>query len=297
MIRNPTDAIRTPRQRGLAFLIPILLGIIVAPVAAAGGLGFGIPIYTINVLPALVEVPTVVSGATQAWEAALIAEGFPPEVAEELSAEIEAVGDEIAASIPLWTTGPSGILLQAVPIPHLGGLLAFDLPFVILDTLRIEAGWLSERLLFAMLDLAHVDVGFDSYPILIDWDDVSLQAAPEIRSWILSTEVTKQIGLLIGEIELGVGFSMMAGRVASGITILGGSLQEAAGVLISELQLESLQWTMFAVQGSIGFGLGPPFFRLVARVTGTVPISQSVTGGWSIALGEIGASLGMVIRF
>ncbi|MBN1858768.1 hypothetical protein JW848_06140 [Candidatus Bipolaricaulota bacterium] len=296
MITRGGKTLRARPMKGLVWLI--LLATLTATITGmAGGLGFGFPFYTINVLPAVEQAPVIMDQAAEAWEAALIADGLPPEVARGLAAEIEAVGDQIAASIPSWTTGTPGILLQAIPIPHIGGAIEFGLPFVVLDTLRFEAGWLSETLVLKALDLAGLGSGLEDWPLVIDWDEALLWVEPEVRSMVLSTDVAKQIGLLVADIDLGIGVDLIAGRVLSGISVEGGLFQETIHVLISELQLESLRWTAFAVHGSIGIGIGPPFLRLYARLRGMVPISQSVSGGWAISIGGLSGSVGMVIRF
>ncbi len=298
MINNGSTALRRRRVRRSAVWLLFAFLIASASMAGvAGGLGFGFPFYTLNVLPALEQAPAVIDQAAQAWEVALIAEGLPPEVAGELAAEIEAVGDGISASIPAWVAGTSGILLQAVPVPHLGGALEFDLPFVVLDTLRFEAGWLSESFALSALHWAGIDPGFDVWPIVVDWDEAVLSVAPELRSVMLSTDVAKRIGLLVADVDLGFGVDWMCGRIVPGITVLGGEFQETLGVLIAGLHLESLRWSAFAVHGSIGIGIGPPFLRLYARIKGTAPITQSVSGGWPVTLGELSGSVGMVIRF
>ncbi len=298
MNNDGSTAMRRRWMKGWAGGLLLVVLIASVPVAGvAGGLGFGVPFYTLNVLPALQQAPAVIDQAAQAWEVALIAEGLPPEVAGELAEEIEAVGDGISASIPAWTAGTSGILLQAVPIPHLGGALEFDLPFVVLDTLRFEAGWLSDAFALTALRWAEIDLGSGVWPIVVDWDEAVLSVAPEVRSLMLSTDVAKRIGLFIADIDLGFGVDWMCGRITPGITVLGGEFQETLGVLISGLHLETLRWSAFAVHGSVGIGIGPPFLRLYARIKGTVPISQSVSGGWPVTLGEFSGSVGMVIRF
>ncbi len=283
--------------RRMRWIGGLLIVVAVSLSAMSGAVSVGVPFYTINVLPALEQVPSVIDQAASAWEDALIAEGLPPEVAAELAAEVEAVGDEIAALIPFWTAGTPGALLQAVPVPHIGGAIEFHLPFVVLDTLRIEAGWLSEALVVSLLEMAGLGLGLEDWPLVIDWDEASLWVAPEVRSMVLSTDIAKQVGLLVADIDLGVGVELISGRIMSGISVVGGALQETISVLISELQLESLRWTAFAVHGSIGIGIGPPFLRLYARLKGTVPISQSVSGGWLMSVGGLSGSVGMVIRF
>lgn len=296
MITHGGKALRARPTKGLVWLI-LLVALTVTITGIAGGIGFGIPFYTINVLPAVEQAPVILDHAAQAWETALIADGLPPEVARELAAEIEAVGDEISASIPSWRAGTSGVLLQAVPVPHVGGAIEFDLPFVVLDTLRFEAGWLSEGLVLASLELAGLNTGLEDWPLVLDWDEVVLSIRPEVRSLMLSTDVAKQIGLLIADIDLGFGVDLITGRVASGISVVDGAFQETIHVLISELRLESLRWSAFAIHGSIGIGIGPPFLRLYVRVKGTVPVTQIVSAGWPITIGELSGSVGMVIRF
>ena len=168
---------------------------------------------------------------------------------------------------------------------------------VVLDTLRFEAGWLSESFALSALHWAGIDPGFDVWPIVVDWDEAVLSVAPELRSVMLSTDVAKRIGLLVADVDLGFGVDWMCGRIVPGITVLGGEFQETLGVLIAGLHLESLRWSAFAVHGSIGIGIGPPFLRLYARIKGTAPITQSVSGGWPVTLGELSGSVGMVIRF
>ena len=298
MINDGSTALRQRQMRRAAVWLLFASLIASVPMAGvAGGLGFGVPFYTLNVLPALEQAPAVIDQAAQAWEAALIAEGLPPEVAGELAAEIEAVGDGISASIPAWVAGTSGIVLQAVPVPHLGAAIEFDLPFVFLDTLRFEAGWLSEAFALSALQWAGMDPGFDVWPIVVDWDEAVLSVAPEVRSLMLSTDVAKQIGLFVADIDLGFGVDGMWGRITPGISVLGGEFQETLGVLISGLHLDTLRWSAFAVHGSVGIGIGPPFLRLYARIKGTMPITQSVSGGWPVTLGELSGSVGMVIRF
>jgi len=257
----------------------------------AGGVYFGIPIFTLDLSATLTQVPVAVNGAFEALEATFIDLGVPP---AELG-QIRAQFDDVLTGIEDFTSE----FPVLVPVPLIGGGIEFGLPLLVIDGIRISGGLLSENLVRSISSMA----GFEIPQPLADFDlDIgdysgNVTANLEFSAWALSTEVVKRLDLLVLALNFGAGLDLLGGEIAPQITYdlpaeMAGGVAEA----LNALHLDELTWSAFALHAMIGFELGPPFLRLYGDVRWTVPLSQT-EGWWGLRPGPVSGLLGFVIRF
>lgn len=277
-----------PIRTTIVVVCAILLG---GLSVAAGGLYFGVPVFTLDLSTTLAQAPVAVNAALDALEATFVDLGVPP---AEL-AGIRLQFDEVVAGVEDFTSGFPGW----VPIPLLGGGIEFGLPLGVIDGVRISGGFLSENLVRSISSLA----GFEIPQPLADFDldlgtsSGNVVADLEFSAWMLSTEVVKRVELFVLALDFGVGLDLIGGEILPRISYdLPAEMAAGAAGALNALHLDELTWSALAVHGMIGFELGPPFLRLYGDVRWTMPLSQD-EGWWSIRLGPVSALLGFVIRF
>ncbi len=279
-------------QRPVHTMLSIICAILLCGLpAAAGGLYFGVPIFTLDLSTTLTQLPIAVHGAFDALEATFIDLGVPPAELGEIRAQFDdtlaGIG-EFTNEFPAW-----------VPVPLIGGGIEFGLPLLVIDGIRISGGLLSESLVRSISDMA----GFEIPQPLADFDlEIgeylgNVTADLEFSAWALSTEVVKRLDLLILALNLGAGLDLLGGEILPRISYdlpaeMAGGVAEA----LNALHLDELSWSAFAVHGMIGFELGPPFLRLYGDVRWMMLLSQDEEW-WGIRPGPVSALLGFVIRF
>ena len=224
---------------------------------AAGGLYFGVPAFTLDLSTTLTQLPVAVNGALDVLEATFIDLGVPPAELSEIRAQFDdAVAgiDDFTQEFPAW-----------VPVPLIGGGIEFGLPLVIIDSIRISGGLLSESLVRSISDVA----GFQIPQPLADFDlEIgeylgNVTADLEFSAWALSTEVAKRLDLLILALNFGAGLDLIGGEIVPRISYdLPPERTCGVAETLNELHLDELSWSAFAVHGMIGFEVGPPFLRL-----------------------------------
>lgn len=259
--------------------------------AAAGGLYFGVPLFTLNVSTTITQLPVAVNGSFDALESTAIDLGMTPAEVAEIQAQFaEALTgiEEFARGFPAW-----------VPIPLLGGGIEFRLPLLVIDDIRISGGWLSESLVRMISSTAGFELPQPLVNVDLDVGEYAGNIVADIgfQAWSLSTEAIKRFDVFLLALNLGAGVDLFGGKILPQISYdLPPEMTPGAADALNALHLDALSWSGFAVHGMIGFELGPPFLRFYGDLRWTVPLSQDEEW-WGIRLGPLSALLGFVIRF
>ena len=257
----------------------------------AGGVGFGLPLYTMDVTGTLDRVPVAFGEALDLLEEAFLDYGASTDDLDALRVQIDAAvaeWDAWFADWPMW-----------IPIPLLGGSIDIDLPLIVVDGVRVTAGYMSDDLLRGIGRLGGLTIPDSLVDLDLEAGDeqASLMADLGFSTFMAASELTKRIDLLFAAIELGAGFYLIGGSIDPMVTITGTpDLSQTAGEVVDALRLDGLTWSEFGAHALVGVELGPPFLRLHADVRYTLPVSQT-TGWWNIGVGRLAAVVGMVIRF
>jgi len=259
--------------------------------AAAGGLTFGFPLFTLDVSTTLTQLPVAVDGALDALEATAIDLGMPISDLNEMRAQFDdAVAgiEEFTSTFPAW-----------IPVPLIGAGFEFRLPLTIIDGVRFSGGFLSDGLVRSIADVAGVLIPQPLVDLDLDIGEGTgnILADLEFSMWGLSTEVVKRLDLLILAINFGVGVDLLGGVIEPSISYdLPAEMTSGVTTALDALHLDELACSSFAMHGMIGFELGPPFLRIYGDVRWMITLSES-EGWWGLRPGPLAALLGFVIRF
>jgi len=248
-------------------------------------------VYGLDVENTLEQVPVAAAAAVDTFVDALVDEGVPQSVVDDMVVDFETGIDEMEDG------------LQAVPttwpIPLIGGSIEFSLPLIVIDGVRLSIAGISEGLVRDVASLAGYEIPSPLLDVAFDTDGAHFAFTGDVvfTSWLAVTEGVKRFDLLLGALELGVGVAWIQGSVTPLLTIDAPSEYEAAlDNALDALALDELSWSTFALSGSVGVELGLPFLRIQARVHGLLPISWSV-GQWSIQTAQWSMSIGLGVRF
>ena len=280
------------KTRLLGVSAAVVCGILIhAAMAVAGGVTFGVPIYTLDFSDALDRIPIAVEGAFAALEGALIDFGIPPadldEIRDRIDESLEQIDDFARAFPPL------------LPVPLLGGTVEVSLPLIVIDSLRFTGGILSDGLLRGVARLAGTEI---PQPLLdVAYDSAGFSGAATIdvafSSWMLSTDVVKRFDLLILALTLGGGVDLMRGEIQPLVDLdVPSEFEDDVAGALAALHLDELTWSTFAVHGVVGLEIGPPFLRIYGDVRFLLPLSEAANW-WDLRSGGLAAVLGVVIRF
>ena len=259
--------------------------------AAAGGLIFGVPLFTLDVSTALTQLPVAVNGALDVLEAMAIDLGLSGSGLDELRGQFDDAVTSIEGftdAFPAW-----------IPIPLIGAGIEFGLPLLVVDGVRFSGGFLSDELVRSIADIAGVDIPqpLVDFDLEIGEDTGTIQADLRFSAWGLSTEVVKRLDLFLLALNLGVGLDLFGGIIEPSISYdLPAEMTSGAASALDALHLDELTWSSFAFHGMIGLELGPPFLRLYGDVRWMILLSES-EGWWGLRPGPLAALLGFVIRF
>jgi len=224
-------------------------------------------------------------------EGALIDLGVPPAGLDELRDRIDETLDQVddfAQTLP-----------PLLPIPLLGGTVEISLPLIVVDSLRLTGGLLSDGLLRGVVRLAGADIPQPLFDVTFDSEGFAGQATIDIAfsSWMLSTDVVKRFDVLVLALTLGGGIDLVQGEIRPLVDLdVPSEFEDGAAGALAALHLDELAWSAFAVHGVIGFELGPPFLRIYGDVRFLLPLSEAADW-WDLRLGGLAAVLGVVIRF
>jgi hypothetical protein len=280
------------KTRLLGMSTAVVCGILIhSAMAVAGGVTFGVPIYTLDFSDTLDRIPIAVEGAFTALEGALIDFGIPPadldEIRDRIDESLEQIDDFARAFPPL------------LPVPLLGGTVEVSLPLIVIDSLRFTGGILSDGLLRGVAQLAGTEI---PQPLLdVAYDSAGFSAAATIdiafSSWMLSTDVVKRFDLLILALTLGGGIDLLRGRIQPLVDLdVPPEFEDDVAGALAALHLDELAWSTFAVHGVVGLEIGPPFLRIYGDVRFLLPVSEAANW-WNLRSGGLTAVLGVVIRF
>lgn len=259
--------------------------------ASAGGISFGLPIYTIDVSETFAQVPVAAEAAFGEIDAALITHGLSLADRAEFRSGFEEGLDGVLEGLALAPT--------ILPVPHLGATIEIGLPLVLLDGVRFSAGYLSDGILRWAADLAGFPVPSPIVDVAFDEGGLSGSVVGDLAfsSWMIRTELRKRLDVVIAALNLGAGVQLVGGAITPRIDIAApADLEDGVSNALNALHLDGLTWSAFGLHALIGVELGPPFLRLSAEARFVLPISQS-PGWWGIKLGRVGGSVGVVIRF
>jgi hypothetical protein len=262
-----------------------------ATMAAAGGVTFGVPIYTLDLSDTLDRIPIAVDGAFTALEGALIDFGIPPadlnEIRDRIDETLEQI-DDFARTFP-----------PLLPVPLLGGTIEISLPLIVIDGLRFTGGLLSDGLLRGVASLAGTEIPQPLFDAAFDSEGFSGAATIDVAfsSWMLSTDVVKRFDLLILAFTFGGGVDLLRGQIQPLVDLdVPSEFEDDVAGALAALHLDELTWSTFAVHGVIGLEIGPPFLRIYGDVRFLLPLSKAANW-WGLRSGGLAAVLGVVIRF
>jgi len=279
--------IRRATGTGLLALCVVLAAL----TACAGGFAFEIPLYTIDVSAAFAQVPVAAEAAYDEIDGALASYGMPPEDRDVLRSDFEDVLSDVIDGLSMAPT--------ILPVPHLGAALEIGLPLLVIDSVRISGGVLSDGVLRWAAGVAGFPVPSPMVDVVFDENGLSGLVLADLgfSSWTLRTEIRKRLDALVLALNLGAGVQLTGGAVDVLFDVdVPPALQVGVDEALLEMHLDGLTWSAFSIHGLIGIELGPPFLRLAAEARFVVPISQS-SGWWGIQQAQLGGSVGVTIRF
>ncbi|MCD5416004.1 hypothetical protein LR032_02715 [Candidatus Bipolaricaulota bacterium] len=259
----------------------LLLALLLPLTGFAFGIGVEISFYTLDLSASLAKVSPAV-------EDSLHRLGIPLMDIATTIVDLEAALAQIEANLPV----------TSLPLPLLGGSIELPFPFLVIDRLRLSGGILSDGLLGGAAGLFGTEIPslLIDETIVIDRVEGTIRAAPSFSTLMLATEFIKQVDLLIMGFDLGVGGSLIQGRIDPQVEINLPGLQTEADAALAALHLDGISWSTFAFHASFGAEIGPPFLRMFARGRLLLPISQT-PGWWGIRIGSISGSVGLAVRF
>ena len=270
----------------------VVCGILIhVAMAAAGGITFGVPIYTLDLSDTLDRIPAAADGAFTALEGALIDLGVSPAELEEIRDRIDETLDQVddfAQAFP-----------PLLPIPMVGGTVEISLPLIVVDSVRFTGGILSDGLLRRVAGFAGTEIPQPLFDVAYDSPGFSAAATIDVAfsSWMLSTDVAKRFDLLILALTLGGGVDLMRGEIQPLVDLdVPPEFEDDVAGALAALHLDELTWSTFAVHGVVGLEIGPPFLRIYGDVRFLLPLSEA-TNWWDLRSGGLAAVLGVVIRF
>ena len=278
--------------RLLCATVAVACGILVHVLAGvAGGVTFGVPIYTLDLSGTLDRIPIAVDGAFTSLEGALIDFGVPPAELEEIRERIDGALDQIddfAQTFP-----------PLLPVPLVGGTIEISLPLIVVDSVRFTGGLLSDGLLRGVARLAGTEIPQPLFDATFDSGGFSGAATIDVAfsSWMLSTDLVKRLDLLVLALTLGGGVDLLRGEIRPLVDLdVPPEFEDGAAGALAALRLDELTWSTFAVHGVVGLEIGPPFLRIYGDVRFLLPLSEAANW-WDLRSGGLVAVLGVVIRF
>ncbi len=282
-------------MRSRAWLAGVLLvaTLLLAAVsgAFAGGVGFGLLVYTVDLSETFAKVPTAAGAAFDALDSAFADIGISPADRAEIRQGFEQGLDAFEEGLD--------VLPSLFPLPLFGGAIEIRLPLALIDGVRFSVGFLSDGLMRGIADLAGIPIPSPLVDVEFDEDGLagSFEGDLTFSSWAVATELTKRFDILVAAVTLGVGVHLVGGEAAPSVEVdVSAELTDAVSEAVAALHLDGFTWSAFAVHASIGVEIGPPFLRLGADIRVVLPVSAS-SGWWDVRVGGVGGSLGMVIRF
>lgn len=270
----------------------VVCGILIhAAIAAAGGVTFGVPIYTLDLSDTLNKIPAAVDGAFTALEGALVDLGVSPvdlaEIRDRIDETLDQV-DDFAQTFP-----------PLLPIPLVGGTVEISLPLIVVDSVRFTGGLLSDGLLRGVVRLAGTEIPQPLFNASFDSEGFYGAATIDVAfsSWMLSTDAVKRFDLLILALTLGGGVDLIRGEIRPLVDLdVPSEFEDDVAGALAALHLDELTWSTFAVHGVVGLEIGPPFLRIYGDVRFLLPLSEAANW-WDLRSGGLAAVLGIVIRF
>ena len=259
--------------------------------AFAGGLGFGLVVYTVDLSETLAKVPTAAGAAFGALDGAFADLGVSPADRAEIRQGFE-------QGLDAFEEGLDGFP-SLFPLPLFEAGIEIRLPLVVIDGIRISAGYMSDGLVRTIAGLAGTSI--PSPLVEIEFEEEGLSGSFEgdltFSSWRIATELTQRLDVFVAAISFALGVHLTGGEATPRVEVdVPPELANGVSAALEALHLGGLTWSSFAVHGAAGAEVGPPFLRLHAEVSFVLPISTS-SGWWDVRIGGIGGSLGMVIRF
>lgn len=271
------------KRRTLTSGITAVLIISLVPLAVfAGGIGLNLSVCTVDLSGPWSQIPQAASDALAAFG---VGASDAAQVLEDLNTSLS----DIAEAIPI----------ALFPVPFVGGSIEFDLPFVVIDGLRISGGVFNDALLTGLGSIVGIaipqpigtDMQFDTGEGTLD-----LSADLYFSTFKLTTEVVKRLDLLAAGIEFGAGVDLVQGRIGPVVDVSFPGHQSEVDAAEAALHLDGLTWSTFAVHTCVQLEIGPPFLRLTVQGALMLPLSES-SGWWAIRSGRLSGSIGLVIRF
>jgi hypothetical protein len=259
--------------------------------ARAGGFDVGCEIVSVNVTETLTRVPAAFQGAFDEILAMLADQGVPPAELATIEADFDSSLADLNASLVTFPT--------LLPLPLLGGGIAFSLPLVVIDSVRLSGGIMNGAIVRGLAGMGGVEIPDPLFQeeVVLEGETASFTVDADVSAWALSVEVVKRLDVLVAALNLSAGVDFLGGSATIQVDRqlppewIGG-----VDAALGAMHLDGVRWS--AVAGHLGLGLevGFPFLRLYADVRLLQPFVQN-SGWWDLRVGGLAGTVGVVIRF
>jgi hypothetical protein len=283
MIRCATAA------AGVAIVATLLLVVLGA---LGSGLGFGPVCYTVDATAGFVKIAPAANAAFDVLETTLSDLGIPLSELEDVRLSFDEALDSVEQALDAFPA--------LVPIPLIGGSIEISVPLLVVDGIRLCGGFLTDRAIRGIAStLFGVEVPRPLFDVEFDVPGFTGAITGDLgfSSWIVAAELTKRLDFLVGAVEFGAGVHLVRGDLTPRIEVdVPPELESGISDALDALHLDGLHWSAFGSHVTVGLEVGPPFFRLHGDVRFALSLS-SASGWWEMRLGELMATIGVVIRF
>ncbi len=260
------------RAIGVALIVILGIGLTAFPF----GIGAGIGGYTIDLSASLDKL----AGAIDAAGTAL---GLS-------QSDIDGLISEVEGGLPELTL---------VPLPLLYGTIEIGVPLVVIDSIELTGGILTDGLVRGIASAIGEPI---PQPLIDETFDTgagpgNLTADVSFYSYLVRVDAVKRLDLFLAAVDIGIGASWISGGIRPQLDVqVPPAYADAVADAEAALHPDGLTWSAVGLNAGIGIELGPPFLRL--RAEGSLLLTlYGETGWWAVKVGGITAGLGITVRF
>ena len=260
-------------SRTIGIAVALLLGFSFA--AFPFGISAGIGGYTIDLSASFGKL----EGAIDAAGTAL---GLSQSDIDDLISEVE-------GGLPDITT---------VPLPFLYGTVELGVPFVVIDSVRLTGGILTDGIVRGIASSVGEPI---PQPLIDETFDTgagqgSVSADVSFSSYLLQVEVAKRPDVFLAAVDIGVGACWISGTISPQLDVqVPAQYQSAIADATAALHLDGLSWSAIGLNAGLGIELGPPLLRLRAEGSMLLTLYEE-SGWWDVKVGGITAKIGIMMR-
>ncbi len=263
---------RMIRVIGVALILSLGISLVAFPFGIGGGIGA----YTIDLTAGLSKVGSAVAAAGTALGLS--------------QSQINNVVGQVTGAIPP---------LAIVPVPLVRGTVEIGVPLVVIDSVRISGGIMTDSIVRGIASAAGtpiprplIDEAFTT-----DAGAGTLTADLSFSTYALTIAVGKRLDLFLTAIDFSVGATWIAGEVTPQVTLQAPNVTGAqVSAAIAALHPDGISWSGIGLAAGIRLEIGPPFLRLRAGGGLFVPVYTS-SGWWGIKISGLTVSTGIAVRF